>query len=298
MGFLATYIMRGRWQAATAVSVLAFLSLFMPPISIVSAAALALVTLRLGAYEGLTVFGISLTGMTALGAMLGSVSFTALYGLVLWLPIWIVAILLRTGRRLSLAIESAVLLGGLSIIGFYLYNPQAAKMWQDILVQMAPANVSLDMMQPSVEAVAHYMTGIVVAGTVFGWIFALFLARWWQAELYNPGGFRAEYLDIATSSRLALGSIALAGLAALSTGMIAEVTSNLSILAFVLYTFVGTAVAHNILSALKQSRYVIFGFYLTLFLIPHLLIPVALVGVCDAWWKLRDKFAENKQLKP
>lgn len=290
MGFLATYIMRGRWQAATAVSVLAFFSLFMPPISIVSSAALALVTLRLGAYEGLTVFGISLTGMTALGAMLGSVSFTALYGLVLWLPIWIVAILLRTGRKLALAIESAVVLGGLSIIGFYLYNPQAAQMWQDILKQMAPANVSLDMMQPSVESVAHYMTGIVVAGTVFGWIFALFLARWWQAALYNPGGFRVEYLDLATSPRMALGSIGLVALAAMSSGMVAEVASNLSILVFVLYAFVGTAVAHHILSALKQSRYVIFGFYLTLFLIPHLLIPVALVGVCDAWWKLRDKF--------
>ena len=100
MGFLATYIMRGRWQAATAVSVLAFLSLFMPPISIVSSAALALVTLRRGAYEGLTVFGISLTGMTVLGAILGSVSFTALYGLVLWLPIWIVAI--KCGGRVAI----------------------------------------------------------------------------------------------------------------------------------------------------------------------------------------------------
>jgi hypothetical protein len=226
--------------------------------------------------------------------MLGSVSFTALYGLVLWLPIWIVAILLRAGRKLALAIESAVLLGGLSIIGFYLYNPQAAKMWLDILTQMAPTNVSLDTMQPNLESVAHYMTGIVVAGTVFGWIFALFLARWWQAELYNPGGFRAEYLDLATSPRLALGSIALIGVASLCSGIMAEVAWNLSILTFVLYTFVGTAVAHNIMNALKLSRYVVFGFYITLFLILHLLIPVALIGVSDAWWKLRDKFAANK----
>jgi hypothetical protein len=294
MGFLATYIMRGRWQAATAVSVLAFLSLFMPPISIVSSAALALVTLRRGAYEGLTVFGISLTGMTVLGAILGSVSFTALYGLVLWLPIWIVAILLRAGRKLSLAIESAVLLGGISIVVFYLYNPQAAKMWQEVLTQMAPTNASIETMQPNLDAISHYMTGIVVAGTVFGWIFALFLARWWQATLYNPGGFRAEYLDLATSPRLALGSIALIGIASLSSGIMAEVTWNLSILTFVLYTFVGTAVAHNIMSALKLSRYVIFGFYITLFLIPHLLIPVALVGVSDAWWKLREKMAAKK----
>jgi hypothetical protein len=29
-------------------------------------------------------------------------------------------------------------------------------------------------------------------------------------------------------------------------------------------------------------------------LIPHLLIPVALVGVSDAWWKLREKVAAKK----
>jgi hypothetical protein len=288
MGFLATYIMRGRWQAIIATISLALLSLFMPPISIVSSAAVGLVTLRLGAYEGLTVFSIALATLGTLGMLVGNIEFALLYGVVLWLPIWVLAILLRAGRRLALAIESAVLLGGISIIAFYLYKPDAVEMWKGLLMQMAPPNTSLDM-QPQFESIAHYMTGIIAAGTVFGWIFALFMARWWQAQLYNPDGFRAEYLGLSTSSRLALGSLALVGIAMLSSGGIAELAWNLSILAFVLYTFVGTAVLHSLLAPLKQGRYLVIGFYMTVFLIPHLLVPVATIGVADAWLNLRQR---------
>ena len=294
MGFLATYIMKGRWQAVTAAIGLAFLSVFMPPISIVSSAAVALVTLRLGAYEGLTVFAIALAILGALGVLMGGTPFALLYGAVLWLPIWVIALLLRAGRQLALAIESAVLLGGVGIICFYLYKPDAIEMWQNLLIQMAPANNSLETMQSNIEAIAHYMTGIVAAGTIFGWIFALFLARWWQAQLYNPGGFKTEYLDLSTSPRLAFGSIALVSVAALTSGGVAELAWNLSILAFVLYTFVGTAVIHSLLAPLKQGRYLVIGFYVTVFLIPHLLVPIATIGVADAWLKLRQKFNVNK----
>jgi hypothetical protein len=289
MGFLATYIMRGRWQAVIATISLAFLSLFMPPISIVSSAAVGLVTLRLGANEGLTVFGISILTLGVLGMLVGNVEFALLYGVVLWLPIWVLAILLRAGRRLALAIESAVLLGGVGIISFYLYKPDAVEMWKGLLMQMAPPNTSLDM-QPQFESIAHYMTGVIAAGTVFGWIFALFMARWWQAQLYNPDGFRTEYLALSTSRRLALASIGLVSAAAFTSGVIAELAWNLSILAFVLYTFVGTAVLHSLLSPLKQGRYLVIGFYMTVFLIPHLLVPVAIIGVSDAWINLRQKF--------
>lgn len=288
MGFLATQIMRGRWQAAGIAVGLALLSLFMPPISIVSSAAVALVTLRLGASEGLTVFGISVATLTTLGFLAGNVEFALFYGIILWLPIWILAILLRAGRSLTLTIESAVLLGGVGILGFSLFKPDAVEMWKHLLMQMTPPEAALTV-QPQVDKIAQYMTGIIAAGTIFGWIFAMFLARWWQAQLYNPDGFRTEYLALSTSRSLALGSIGLISLAALSSGEISVLAWNLSILVVVLYTFVGTAVCHSLLAQLNQGRYLVIGFYMTVFLIPHLLIPVAMIGVSDAWWQLRQR---------
>jgi len=288
MGFLATQIMRGRWQAAGIAVGLALLSLFMPPISIVSSAAVALVTLRLGASEGLTVFGICVATLTTLGFLAGNVEFALFYGIILWLPIWILAILLRAGRSLTLTIESAVLLGGVGILGFSLFKPDAVEMWKHLLMQMTPPEAALTV-QPQVDKIAQYMTGIIAAGTIFGWIFAMFLARWWQAQLYNPDGFRTEYLGLATSRKLALGSIGLVSIAALSSGEISVLAWNLSILVVVLYTFVGTAVCHGLLAPLNQGRYLVIGFYMTVFLIPHLLIPVAMIGVSDAWWQLRQR---------
>ena len=287
MGFLAGYIMQGRTQAVSTACVLALLSLFMPPISIVSSAVIGLITLRLGAIEGIKIFTIALIVIGVMGLVMGITPFALLYGVVLWLPIWLISVLLRAGRQLALAIESGVLLGAVAILGFYLYKPDAALMWQGIIEQMVPATVAIESIQSRIESIARYMTGIVVAGTVFGWVFALFLARWWQASLYNPGGFKTEYLSLSTKPRLALFSLILVAISALSSGYLSELCWNLSILVFVLYSFVGTAVLHSMLLSTTYGTYVIIGMYMTLFLIPHLLVPVAIIGVGDAWLNLR-----------
>ncbi len=293
MNFLATYIMRGRMQAMIVASSLALLSLIMPPVSIVSSAAVALVTLRLGAFEGLYILICSSVAAGLLGLFtLGNYQFALLYVLVMWLPVWLISIVLREGRHLSLSIEIAVLIGVLSVIGCYVYNPDLASMWQTILAQMitiAPDTAPVAEIQHSVDVMSHYMTGAVAAGSVFSLLFGLFLGRWWQATLYNPGGFRQEFLSLSTQPRLAMGSLAIAALAVISTGMLAEVAWNITILLFVLYIFMGTAVLHALLAATKLARYAVPLFYLTMFLIPHALLPVALVGLSDAWLNLRKK---------
>jgi hypothetical protein len=280
-------------QAMIVASSLALLSLIMPPVSIVSSAAVALVTLRLGAFEGLYILICSSVAAGLLGLFtLGNYQFALLYVLVMWLPVWLISIVLREGRHLSLSIEIAVLIGVLSVIGCYVYNPDLASMWQTILAQMitiAPDTAPVAEIQHSVDVMSHYMTGAVAAGSVFSLLFGLFLGRWWQANLYNPGGFRQEFLSLSTQPRLAMGSLAIAALAVISTGMLAEVAWNITILLFVLYIFMGTAVLHALLAVTKLARYAVPLFYLTLFLIPHALVPVALVGLSDAWLNLRKK---------
>ena len=59
MRFLASMAMRGRSQAVMAATVLAILALPLPPLSILSAAVVALVTLRRGIREGLLILGLS-----------------------------------------------------------------------------------------------------------------------------------------------------------------------------------------------------------------------------------------------
>jgi hypothetical protein len=294
VSFLAAYIMRGRLQAMLVASSLALLSLIMPPVSIVSSASVALVTLRRGAFEGLYVLVCSSAAASLLGLfLLGNYQFALLYSMVLWLPVWLISIVLREGRHLSLAVEFAVLIGVLGVVGFYLYEAEPAAMWKEVLSQMVPPNAPVDEIQRTLDVLSHYMTGVVAAGTVFGLLFGLFLGRWWQSVLYNPGGFKQEFLSLNTKPRLAMGSLAIVAVAWASSGTLSEVAWNMTILLFVLYTCIGTAVLHAVFASMKLGRYLVPMFYLTLFLIPHVILPVALVGISDAWMNLRNKISNQ-----
>ena len=288
-------------QAMMVASSLALLSLLFPPVSIVSSASVALVTLRRGANEGLYVLLFSCLSAALLGFFLfGNVQFALLYGLVLWLPVWVISIVLREGKHLSVAIQIAVLLGMLGVLGFYLYTNEPAAMWQSVLTVMAQPmlestpDVPIEEIKQSIQVFSHFMTGGIAAGTVYGLLFGLFLARWWQSTLYNPGGFRDEYLTLRIYPKVALGSLLIVAIAWLTSGIVSEVCWNLSILTVVLYTFVGTSILHSAFSEMKTKRFMVPFLYLTLVLVPHVIGLVVIVGVADAWLDLRSKISNKK----
>lgn len=291
MDFLPTFIMRGRMQAMIVASALALLSLKIPPVSVVSSATVALVTLRLGAFEGLYVLICSSVAAGLLGMLaLGSYQFALMYVLVLWLPVWLIAIVLREGRHLSLAVEIAVFLGIGGVIGLYLYAVEPAAMWKLMLTQMVPANAGPEAdVERTINVLIHYMTGIVAAGSVFSLLLGLFLGRWWQANLYNPGGFKQEYLALSTKPRMTLISLAVVSVAFASSGAVAEVAKNITILLFILFTVTGTSVVHTVFAKKSLGRYMVPMLYITLFLIPHATLLVVLVGLVEPWLDLRKK---------
>ena len=273
-------------QAMLVASSLALLSLMMPPVSVVSSATVALVTLRRGAYEGLYVLGCSSLAAALLGFLaLGNFQFALLYVMVLWLPVWLISIILREGQHLSLAVEIAILIGIVCVVGFYLYAPDPVALWKAVLSQMIPADVPVADIQRTIDILVHYMTGVIAAGSVFG----LFLGRWWQANLYNPGGFRQEFLSLSTKPRISIGAIVVLIIAVTSPVGISEIAWNVCILLFVLFTVIGVAVLHYAFSMMKLGRYMVPMFYITLFLIPHAMLIVGLVGLSDPWLNLRKK---------
>ena len=279
---------------------LALLSLAFPPASIVSSASVALVTLRRGAKEGLYVLVCACLAAAVLSIFLKiGYQFALLYGLVLWIPVWLISVVLREGRNLGVAIEMAVLLGVVAVVGFYLYQSQPAQIWGGVLAAMiqpmleARPDVPVEDIKQSAQAFAHFMTGAIAAGSVYGLLFGLFLARWWQAALYNPCGFRAEFLAMKGHAKLAMATIVLVAVAALSSGILAEISWNMVLVLFVLYTFIGTAVLHANFAAMKGSRFMVPFLYLTLVLIPHVMVIIAIVGLTDNWLNLRNKISNT-----
>jgi hypothetical protein len=296
MRSLAAFIMRGRGQAVMAVAALALLALVIPLVSLFSSAALALVALRKGSLESAWVLGLSALAAGVLGTVLtGSVYSAMVYGLLLWVPIWLAAVLLRESGQLALALEGALGLGLLAVLAVYVLVQDPSQMWQESLqrflqpmLEHAPPGFDPAQLTQNVEFFSHYMSGIAAGGSVMSLILSLLIARWWQAMLFNPGGFRAEFHGLRLHSAvvyLGLGSFA----AALTGGGAAEIAWNMNILFFVLFLVAGFAILHAVFPSNGARRFWLTGLYIATFIIPQLLLPVAFLGLTDVWFNWRRR---------
>jgi hypothetical protein len=299
MKSLAAYIMRGRWQAAAVASVLAFLSLLLPPASILSSATIALITLRRGAHDGFFVLLLACAISTLMGLLLlGSYLFALVYGFMLWLPVWVVSIILRESKQLSLVLKISAVFSLVSVAIAYFVMTDPAASWNQVMSlvvePMLPETEGSETeIKQAIAGMSKYMTGLTATGFVSSLLFGLFLGRWWQSVLYNPGGFRQEYLALRAQAGFAIGSVLVVLVALFSSGRFSEIAWNLSIPLFMFYIFIGTAIAHSLLTAMKTKRYLLPIFYVLLFMIPHALVPVALIGLSDSWLNLRNRVSNH-----
>ncbi|NOQ65110.1 MAG: DUF2232 domain-containing protein [Methyloprofundus sp.] len=296
-------------QAVLVVASLALLSLtiILLPVNIVSSAAIALVTLRRGVYEGLLVLLSACLAVTVLGMVVfGEFQFILGYVVSLWMPVWLVSAVLREGRHLSLAVEVGALLGIVMVIGFYLLTQSPVDFWREMLsatvepmlqAQAQTADVPAEKIQEILGNMAKYMTGQIAAMAFLGALFSLLLGRWWQSSLYNEGGFGAEYLALRLSKPFATATIATILIGTVASGVIAELAWNISIVLLMAYVFVGIAVVHTLLSGTAAKRFLIPFFYtmlvlLTLAGIPFVMLLVIFMGVSDTWLNLRKNITK------
>jgi hypothetical protein len=204
---LAEFIMRGRWQAL-GVAVLGSGSLLF---GWISAAAIALVTLRRGTAAG---------GWLVLWALLPAVIITAMTGdtgsVMLLAGAFGLAVILRETVNLSLAVMASVplaVLSGLALIvlnGPFLeelittFNQALAQLEQD-LQQEGSQQLAFNSLSVS-QVAALLATGNAVIA-----VLSLMLGRYWQALLYNPGGFGSEFraLKVPQGAVLVMASAAL-----------------------------------------------------------------------------------------
>jgi len=296
MRSLAAFVMRGRFQALAAICGLALASLALPPLSLLSSALLALVALRQGAMESAWVLALALLGLGLGGVLLAGDALDALlYGALLWLPVWPMALLLRATRRLEWALEAATGLGLLAVFGVYLLADNPAALWREraqLFVQPmldnAPADFDATNLAKALDLFSHYLTGVMAGGSAMSVMLGLLIARWQQAVLFNPGGFRAEFVALRLHTGVAYAALACLVAGMLGSGGLAEFAWNLNIVFLMLCTLGGFSVLHAVLGG---KGFWMAGIYVALLIIPQFLLPsVALLGLSDAWldWRKRS----------
>jgi hypothetical protein len=298
MKALASFILRGPSQAMLVAVGTAVLAMMLPPLTLLSGAAVALYTLRIGVRPGAMVMVgsaafVGALAYVSLGNMLPGLVFLA----AIWLPVWVLAWVLRQTRSLTLATLVAGGLGVAAVLLAYLLVGDVTAWWETQLLAIFEPAMQADgpladeaAVQAILADIAKLMTGIVISGMVLNAVICLYLARAWQAQLFNPGGFRSEFYELRLGRKTALAAIAVLFASMLPLGDVTRLAGELMIVAMSLYMIQGLAMFHAIVAKRNMHVAWLIGLYLvTLFVLPQLLALVAVVGLIDTWADFRRR---------
>lgn len=305
MRALASYIMRGPVQATLVTAAFALTSLIpiLGLLSILSGAAVALVTLRQGAKQGITVvLGASLVAGIFMYFVFGSMLPGLLFAVLMWLPLWGLSLVLRTTSSWSILLDAVATLGILVVAAFYIALGEPAQLWQQVLAQMLELMSSqggmaeMDAIQQQIPSLAEWMTGLLAGAMVIGLIASMLLARWWQALLYNPGGFRQEFHALRQSKIASLTVLLILVVSKLGLGKISTMAGDIMIIAVMVYSVVGLALVHALVARTVKHVGFLVALYVLLFIIPpHVMLALASAAFADSWMDFRGRLALSKK---
>ena len=275
MGGLAKWVMNKRLNAIIGVMVFGLI----PMMFWLAAAILGLVVLRKGVKEGIPVLAWGCLPALVLWVIQGDA--TALMVLV---DVMLLSYLLRSTMSWSW-----VLLAGsfLAVVSTLLQPVLMADVLNLVvsLVQRVLSSEGVDVPDQSVifnqAIMAISIFQVVIA------VISLFLARKWQAGLYNPGGLRAEFhqLRLPIAFSLVLGGMILIGE---SLGGSFIVLSQAAIPALVLP---GLALVHGVLAKKEIGVVGLIAFYLVGFFVLNVYFANILVALCviDSFVDIRSR---------
>jgi hypothetical protein len=147
------------------------------------------------------------------------------------------------------------------------------------------------------EAVAQWMTGAFAAALVLQWLLGLFIGRWWQAQLYNPGGFGEEFRSLRLPRLLGVAGVLL--LLLIGVAPVPGLVPDLLIVLMSLYLLQGLAVLHQVHHARGLHIGWLFGLYaLLVVFMPHAELLVACLGLVDVLVNLRARLAQGPGRAP
>jgi len=278
---LAQFVMRGRFQALLVTVAGAGSLLF----CWISAAVVALVTLRKGAGAGAWLL---LWGLLPAGTLL--YAFGDSGPLTLLLGVMFLAVVLRSTVNLPLAVLASIPVGGLTGLGLVAfgsdYLDQIVVYFGEFLAtleqQLSQGGENVVLARPT----ALQLAGMLGAGTAMSSVLCLLLARYWQAALYNPGGFGVEFKALYYPATVSM-SLAVATMALASLGMEYRTWALICVIPL---SFAGLALVHARAAWRGQGRGWLTGFYVAWLFFDPVKLLVVFAAIADSWFNFRQRW--------
>lgn len=113
------------------------------------------------------------------------------------------------------------------------------------------------------------------------------LARYWQASLYNPGGFGQEFRGLYYPPGVAAALL----VSALALFALGAQYSSWAVMILLPLTFSGLALCHAWGKRRQWGAGLLTGFYLAWLLFDPVKILVVIAAVADSWMRFRGRWA-------
>lgn len=276
MRALAEFVMRGRMQAVL-VAAISMGSIFL---AWLGAAVVALVILRKGTGPGGHVLL-----WAALPGLLVAVWQQDIGPLAVLLVAALIAALLRRSNSwpatLALAGVAGLLISTLLSLAAPAYLAQLADMLRQIVQEATRGMPDAQVQAPGVVAIAGIL-GLSASATA---VMCVLLARWWQAQLYNPGGFRQEFHQLRLPPLLTVPVVAV-GLVLSSIGPTWMVWAMIAGLPLV---FAGFALVHGLVGQRGMSSGWLVAMYCLWLVSDWVKALLLLLAVADSWMNFRGR---------
>lgn len=291
------FLLQSPVRAAIVLSVLTALSFFASPLAFfLVGTPLALIALRKGVASGIVAALGCVALTTLLGLAMNAALGTKVYALVplvflcmIWLPLWSCAYALRLSESQGMALLFVGVMGVLfaGYVHFLLdYIHAWWALWfeqvkEGLAPDLAPAQLAqLESMQ---EAIVPMISTLMVSGYVINLTVALLLARWWQSALFNPGGFKVEFLTLRLPEKLLAPTLVSLIALLLLRGNAPLFFRDLMATVLILYLFQGLATIHRHAHYRKVPKIGLTVLYILLILFPlEVSLIVAGTGIANA----------------
>ncbi|MDH3761412.1 MAG: YybS family protein [Gammaproteobacteria bacterium] len=307
---LARYTLKGPYRAMAVVGLLAIVAVFIVPVmgytpvslilafvtNLLAVVLVGLIILTQGSAAGVKVIAVSALALSLAAWMgLNSAEPGLSMALLQWLPVIVLAQILRSSNSLALTLLAGMLIGVLVIAFQFLFWTDLESSWVAQLAQRreGDAQIGREEAEQLVQFVRLMML-LMASSLYLMYILVIFIARWLQARLADSQGFGQEFRALALGKRPAAVAVIIVPL-----GLFLQQAWLISFafIVVIAFMFQGIAIVHSRLATRKQAYGLFVLFYVLLVFTWQITgVLTAITGIVDNWMDFRKKSEDRNNV--
>jgi len=297
---LARYSLKGPYQAAAIVGMLAIAAVFLPllaghsffivivatVLTVMASALVGLIILTQGTVSGLKAVVVSILGITLVTTLvLKTPTLGISIGLMQWLPIVILAQTLKSTKSLTLMILAGMGLALVAIAIQFIIWPDFEDRLLPVFHQMFIAlydnpALSSEKVGEYIQLLVHLMVLLLVPTLYLLFTGILLLSRSMQARLASSDGYQQEFHALALGKPIALAALAIL---ILGSWLDQDWITSMAMAMMGAFLYQGIAVVHCKLATSKHRALIIGIYYTLLIIFPQVVAVSSIGGMVDNW---------------